>query len=115
MKIRILATGFFLLWFLISQASTLTTNKSSYVPGEAISVTFDSSASKTDWIGMYNLSTIPGPQNSLAWLYLNGKQTAPSGIISGGTLVFTAPTTAGSYKMCFHPNDGYTTKQKTDH
>ena len=108
MKIKISVTSLFLFWFMFIQASTITTNKSTYVPRENITVTFSSATTRTDWVGMYNSTVTPGPQNSLAWLYLNGIQTVPSTEIENGTLNFTAPATEGSYKMCFHPNDGYT-------
>jgi PKD repeat protein len=108
MKRKILGTSLFLFLAILLQATTITTNKSTYIPGENITVTFSSATSKTDWVGMYISTITPGPQNSLAWLYLNGKQTVPSSIIENGTLNFTAPTKEGSYKICFHPNDGYT-------
>ena len=108
MKRKISVTSLFLFLVLLTNASTITTNKSTYFPGENITVTFSSASTKTDWVGMYNSTITPGPQNSLAWLYLNGKQIVPSGIIENGSLSFTAPASEGSYKMCFHPNDGYT-------
>jgi len=114
MKKKIFVTSLFLIWFLLIEASTITTNKSIYTPEENITVTFGSASSKTDWIGMYNSTITPGPQNSLAWLYLNGKQTVPSSAIENGTLNFTAPATEGNYKMCFHPNDGYTVLNKVN-
>lgn len=98
----------FLFLHLVIHASTIVTNKASYAPGETITVTFGEASANTDWVGMYNLSITPGPQNSLAWLYLDGTQTTPAQVIESGTLNFTAPTIVGSYKMCFHPNDGYT-------
>jgi len=57
---------------------------------------------------MYTSTITPASQNSLAWFYLDGSKTTPSQVVESGTLTFTAPSVAGSYKMCFHPNDGYT-------
>ena len=113
-KRKISLSGILLFSFLYISASTIIINKSSYAPGEIITVTFDSANFKTDWVGMYNLATIPGPQNSIAWLYLNGGQNVPSAVIKSGTLTFTAPVAEGSYKMCFHPNDGYTVLSVAD-
>ncbi len=108
MKLKILLTAPVLFWFIHINASTITINKSSYAPGEIIKVTFDSANYKTDWVGMYKSTVSPGPQNSISWLYLNGEQKAPSETVKSGTLTFTTPVAEGNYKMCFHPNNGYT-------
>ena len=108
MKLEISFTILFLLLFEFVQAVTIVTNKTSYFPGENITVTFDGATAKTDWIGLYLATITPGPQNSVAWLYLNGTQKVPSEMVKSGTLTFSAPETGGSYKVCFHPNDGYT-------
>ncbi|HEY3373005.1 MAG TPA: endonuclease/exonuclease/phosphatase family protein [Prolixibacteraceae bacterium] len=110
---KLIIVCFFLFLYLFIQASTIVTNKPTYAPGETITVTFGTATAKTDWVGMYNSAITPGPQNSLAWLYLNGTQTTPAQVIESGTLNFTAPMVAGNYKMCFHPNDGYTVTATT--
>lgn len=98
----------FLFLYLFVDGATISTNKTTYTPGETITVTFGAASAKTDWVGMYSSTIIPGPQNNVAWLYLNGSQTTPEQLIESGTLNFTAPPVPGSYKVCFHPNDGYT-------
>lgn len=114
MKRKITIVCFFLYLYLFNFGATIVTNKTTYVPGETMTVTFGAASAKTDWVGMYNSSITPGPQNSLAWLYLNGSQTTPVQVIANGTLNFTAPSVVGSYKMCFHPNDGYTIAATAD-
>ena len=104
----------FLLLYLFNHAATIITNKGTYGPGETITVTFGAATTKADWVGMYNSTITPGPQNSISWLYLDGTQTTPAQVIVSGTLNFSAPIVAGSYKMCFHPNDGYTIAATAD-
>ncbi|HET6559731.1 MAG TPA: PKD domain-containing protein [Prolixibacteraceae bacterium] len=114
MKAKFTILSIFLLLCFFADAVTLSTNKASYAPGESIVVTFGEATALTDWVGMYNSTIPPGPQNSLAWLYLSGNQTIPTQVVESGTLTFMAPAAAGSYKMCFHPNDGYTVTATAD-
>lgn len=99
---------FFMCLYLLTGAATISTNKASYSPGETMTVSFGEATSTTDWVGMYTSTITPGPQNNLTWLYLDGSQSTPAEVVESGTLTFTAPAEAGNYKMCFHPNDGYT-------
>ena len=105
---RITIAFIFLYFSVFVEGATLSTNKTTYMPGETITVSFGAASTNTDWVGMYNSTITPGPQNSIVWLYLNGSQSTPGQLIESGTLTFTAPPVIGSYKMCFHPNDGYT-------
>jgi endonuclease/exonuclease/phosphatase family metal-dependent hydrolase len=94
-------------------AVTFTLNKSTYGPNENVVASWtrtkNDPKSRTDWIGLYTPSQVPGSGASLRWLYLNGTQTAPSRAIQNGNATFTSPGLgAGSYVARFFANDGYT-------
>jgi hypothetical protein len=93
-----------------SSAPMLTTDKSLYTVIQAVSVTFSGATNATDWIGLYAQGTTPSSTSpSLAWMYVNGSQTAGA-VVATGTVTF-APgtlTAAGSYKACVLQNGGYT-------
>ena len=80
MEKRITIAGIFLFLCLLVDGATISTNKTTYAPGETITVTFGAANAKTDWVGMYNSTITPGPQNSVAWLYLNGSQITTGAI-----------------------------------
>src|SRR6185503_5201799 len=50
-----------------------------------------------DWIGLY----ATGGSTLIDWKYLNGSQTVPATGVSGATVAFTMPSTAGSYTLKF--------------
>lgn len=85
------------------------TDKSSYTPGEAITVDFFvGPGNPKDWVGLYKVDMVPGAVGSLAWFYVDGT-TASSDGIESGTLVFDGGMADdGDYKAVFFENDGYT-------
>jgi endonuclease/exonuclease/phosphatase family metal-dependent hydrolase len=96
-----------------SLAVTFTLNKSTYAPNENIGASWtrtkNDPKSRTDWIGLYTPSQVPGSSASLRWLYLNGSQTAPNKAIQSGNVTFASPGLgAGSYVARFFANDSYT-------
>jgi hypothetical protein len=56
-----------------------------------------------DWVGLF--ATGAPSANSLQWQYLDGTHTAPVPSLSGGTLSFTMPVTAGTYELRFFLNN----------
>lgn len=95
--------------FLYNSGPFITSNKSTYARGENITVTFSNGPGNAkDWIGIYKSTDTPGSQGSTAWLYVNDTQTATTGI-SNGSVTFTGGLgNAGTYKIGFFQNDGYT-------
>lgn len=88
-------------------APYMTTNKTAYAKNESITVNFNNGPKNAkDWIGIYKSSDTPGSVTSTKWLYVNGTQTATSGI-GTGSVTFSGLSTAGSYKALFLENDGY--------
>ena len=76
-------------------------------PGGTITATVTNGPGNLqDWVGLY---AINGPDTpSLAWSHLNGQQFPPAQALTDATLVFTAPTTPGTYHLRFNANGGYT-------
>ncbi|BDS08176.1 hypothetical protein NT6N_32160 [Oceaniferula spumae] len=96
--------------FSVSNAPTVSTNKSSYTSGETITVSYaNGPANDADWIGVYLNGQTPGQgAASSFWAYTNGTQTAGSGSASG-SVDFTNPgLAAGNYSVFFLENDGFT-------
>ncbi len=89
-------------------ATIVQTDKRSYSPGEEIRVSFKGGpGNSTDWIGIYPKGVVPGPTPSTRWFYVNGTQSATTGITEG-TLIFAGGLTAsGEYEVHFLRNDGY--------
>ena len=59
----------------------------------------------TDWVG---LAAAGAPDTAIiAWVYLNGTQTAPSIAVTSATVMMTAPTSDGAYEARFYPNDSW--------
>ena len=87
----------------------MTTNKTSYVVGEDITVNFNNGPGNAkDWIGVYNSTDTPGVQGSTIWFYVNGSQTATTGVSTGSVTFKGGLSAAGNYKVEFLANDGYT-------
>lgn len=76
------------------QNPSLTTNQTSVLPGQSISVSWSNfSPSGNDWISMHPVNT---PDSSyLTWQYANG---------SSGSLTFTAPSELGRYEFRLFSN-----------
>jgi len=103
---------FFSFLFLIAGnilAQELTTVKTSYITGEAISVKFSGSTSAKDWLGIFPLTAVPGSMNNICRVYTSGTQNASSTIIESGEVTFSSGVSSpGEYKIYLLANDGYT-------
>ena len=88
---------------------TVQTDKSTYLPGEAITVDFlVGPGNPKDWVGLYREDMVPGSVGSLAWFYVDGTQIG-SEEVEIGTVVFeSGMADEGEYKALFFENDGYT-------
>ena len=88
-------------------------NKESYSPSEAIVVTFrDGPGNPADWIGIYIQGAPSDGENHLKWLYVNGTQNA--GIQNAdyasthqGTVTFSDGMPDGDFEVNFFANNGY--------
>ena len=89
-------------------ASTAALTVNDTVPPTAVPVTAgtyvsvgvaDGPAQPGDWVGLFAVNA-PDSAN-VAWQYLNGSATMPSSGLSGATLTFAVPVTAGSYEFRF--------------
>ncbi len=92
------------------QAQTVSTDKSTYVVGERVLATFDSSTTTTDWVGIYEAGASHGSgYPSIYWQYTNGEQTPGSSVIPAGTLNFLPfSLPPGDYDCRYFANDVYT-------
>ena len=85
------------------------TDKSSYTPGEAITLDFFvGPGNPKDWVGLYREDMVPGDVGSLVWFYVDGTTTSSEGIESGTLTFANGMTDEGAYKALFFENDGYT-------
>ena len=90
-----------------AQTPTVTAGPATVAPGGTITVTVANGPGNVrDWVGLFTVTGADTP--SISWLYLNGTWTAPAQALTEATLVFTAPTTPGTYQFRFFANDGYT-------
>ena len=90
-----------------AQTPTVTAGPSTVAPGGIITVTVaNGPGNARDWVGLYTVTGADTP--SISWWYLNGARTVPAQPLTEATLVFTAPTTPGTYQVRFFANDGYT-------
>ena len=84
------------------------TDKSSYTPGEAITVDFFvGPGNPKDWVGLYKVDMTPGDVGSLAWFYVDGTTASSEGIESGTITFAGGMADEGDYKAVFFENDGY--------
>ena len=90
-----------------AQTPTVTAGPVTVAPGGTITVTVTNGPGNVrDWVGLYTVTGADSP--SITWFYLNGAWTAPTQALTEATLVFTAPTTPGTYQFRFFANGGYT-------
>jgi len=90
--------------------TTFTLDRAVYAPGQDIVSSWTGGpGSATDWVGIYPRGTVPdGDPGSTLWLYVNGSQTATSGLVDG-SLTFASPgLPAGEWSAHFLANNGYT-------
>ena len=82
--------------FTVTVAPPISTDKSSYAPGETITVTYSGlPGNQRDWIG---IAVAGSPNESFLTYVYTGGQTS-------GTATFTAPLNGGSYVARSFPND----------
>lgn len=86
----------------IAPLPSVTFDKSSYAPGEAITVTVNGgNGNPTEWVALYvasNPDSAYSFQNN--WKYLNGSQNPPAKLPSYPvTLTFSAPSAPGTYNF----------------
>ncbi len=94
---------------------TVQTDKSTYLPGEAITVDFlVGPGNPLDWVGLYREDMVPGSVGSLVWFYVDGTTASSEGIESGTLTFANGMTDEGNYKAIFFENDGYTILAETN-
>ncbi|MEY9931119.1 hypothetical protein ABH926_005766 [Catenulispora sp. GP43] len=80
---------------------TLTTSTPNVANGSSVTFSYTTppaTNSAKNWIGVYKPSDTPGSQASTAWQYTPG---------TSGSATFTANYGAGTYKVYYFSNDGY--------
>ena len=83
-------------------------DKKTYLPGEAISITFTNGpASAKDWVGVYPEGVTPGSVGSTIWSYVDGTKSGNSGLASGNIQFTTGLSRVGRYVAYLLSNDGY--------
>ncbi|WP_207650777.1 S-layer homology domain-containing protein [Sporobacter termitidis] len=92
---------------------SLTSDKSSYLVGEDITVDFaNGPGNPDDWVGVYKINDTPGTgagtSTSTIWNYVNGTQTATTGISSGSITFRGGLSKPGEYKITFLLDGLYT-------
>src|SRR5215472_15516471 len=96
---------------------SITVNGSSnavVAPGASIAVAVaNGPGNPTDWVGLYVAGAPDNSTSFLSWVYLNGKQIAPSTGVKSATVTMAAPSAGGSYEARFYANDGYTLLART--
>lgn len=84
----------------LAQTATVETDHYSYLPQEAIKVTYrNGPGNPTDWIGVYPDGVVPGTQNSTIWQYTTGKE--------GVANFANGLNTMNDWKAFLLLNDGY--------
>jgi len=84
-------------------------DKRSYVPGEAISLSFTNGPANTkDWVAIYPEGVTPGtgPASTL-WAYVDGTQSGNTGLGSGSVTFSSGLSATGRYVAYLLLNDGY--------
>jgi hypothetical protein len=61
-----------------------------------------------DWVGLYPVGASSALANRVAYKFLNGLGTAPASGVTGATLTFVLPTSAGNYEARFFLNNSLT-------
>lgn len=87
-------------------APSISLSKSVCTQGEKISAKFNGAKNTKDWICVNKNPYQAG--DSIIWTYLDNDQTAPSSIISEGSVVINTATLApGTYYVYYCKNDSY--------
>lgn len=83
-------------------------DKRSYVPGEAIRLSFTNGpANAKDWVAIYPEGVTPGSVGSTLWAYVDGTQSGSTGLSAGSVTFNTGLTGVGRYVAYLLLNDGY--------
>jgi hypothetical protein len=86
-------------------SASIIPNKTTYLPGEQITLTYTGASGTTDWIGIYKQGQSPSTASALVWAYINPP---------GGTKIFNVNSlAAGTYEAYLFCCNGYTVKAKT--
>jgi hypothetical protein len=84
----------------------VTTDKSTYAPGERIVINFSNAAGgATDWIGLYVTGATNGAY--LRWCYTDGSEAGTPGIVNGSVTFTNGLPNTGSYEVRFFFNDNF--------
>lgn len=95
--------------FTTGSPPTITTNKTTYSPGEPIIVTFShASGNLHDWIGLFAAGTANTAY--LDWFYTDGTQNGASGIINGSVTFPNGLSNVGNYEARLFFNGSYTSE-----
>ena len=80
---------------------TITLSTTSVAPGGTVTATIaNGPGNPGDWVALYAAGD-PGVTSYFEWKYLNGTTTQPGTGLTGAALLFTLPTTPGTYNVRF--------------
>lgn len=86
----------------------LRSNQRFYQSGESITLTFSNGFGWTkDWIGLYPAGVLPGDEDSLDWLYLDGTQSGNTALWDGSVTFDNGLAEPGDYIAYWLENDTY--------
>ncbi|MEQ1572772.1 MAG: chitobiase/beta-hexosaminidase C-terminal domain-containing protein [Vicinamibacterales bacterium] len=71
--------------------------------GSVVTVEVSGSSAALDWVAL-----APAGGSYIAWLYMNGTQSAPSSAIPSATLTFPLPFQIGDFEIRLYANNSYT-------
>ena len=87
-------------------ASSITPSVTTVAAGATLTATVaNGPGNRLDWVAVCPPSATSGCTD---WKYLNGTRAAPASGLTGATLTFAVPTTAGQYMLKFFVNDTQT-------
>ncbi|MEM7198912.1 MAG: endonuclease/exonuclease/phosphatase family protein [Planctomycetota bacterium] len=113
MKLQLVPVLALLLPALPLAGQSISTNKSDYVVGEHVAVSFTGSTSPRDWVGIFPTGA-PHAPGHVYWRYTNGTTSATASVVPGGTirfLPFSVPQ--GYYDVRLYADDGYAELART--
>lgn len=91
-----------------STSAVVRRDKRSYVPGEAIRLSFTNGpANPKDWVAIYPEGVVPGSVGSTRWTYVDGTSAGNTGLGAGSVSFSSGLTAVGRYVAYLLLNDGY--------